>query len=184
MFDNRVKAFIKQILKHSGVDKYAYRVEWQIRGMPHIHGVFWLKECEIKEFVDKNSGNLICNQKLIDDIIDKWVSVSLENENPQLNQVVKDVNCHKHTQSCRKYKNQKCRFNFPRFPSDRTRFSNPLPDDLSEDERKEMINEYKAILTKAKEKLENLTEKEELWSIDEFLQSINVEKEKIQVESV
>lgn len=43
MFDARVKSFIKNILMGGGKDKisfkyYSYRVEFQARGMPHIHG--------------------------------------------------------------------------------------------------------------------------------------------------
>ena len=37
MFDSRVKAFITSILKHK-VAYYSYRVEFQARGLPHIHG--------------------------------------------------------------------------------------------------------------------------------------------------
>ena len=43
MFNARVDSFIKNILLGSGVDKvpisrYSYRVEFQARGLPHIHG--------------------------------------------------------------------------------------------------------------------------------------------------
>ena len=43
LFDARVKSFIKNILMGPGKDKisfkyYSYRVEFQARGMPHIHG--------------------------------------------------------------------------------------------------------------------------------------------------
>ena len=32
MFDNRLKAFIKHILKTSGIEHYCYRIEFQVRG--------------------------------------------------------------------------------------------------------------------------------------------------------
>lgn len=43
LFDARVKSFTKNILMAGGNDKisfkyYSYRVEFQARGMPHIHG--------------------------------------------------------------------------------------------------------------------------------------------------
>ena len=46
-FDARIKSFIKNILLGSGQEKlpirhFSYRIEIQIRGMPHLHGVFWL----------------------------------------------------------------------------------------------------------------------------------------------
>merc|ERR1711884_368409 len=45
LFDARVKSFIKNILMEGGKGKiplkfYSYRVEFQARGMPHIHGKF------------------------------------------------------------------------------------------------------------------------------------------------
>ena len=45
LFDARVKSFVKNILMAGGKDKisfkyYSYRVEFQARGMPHIHGEF------------------------------------------------------------------------------------------------------------------------------------------------
>ena len=60
-FEERVKSFIKNILMDYGIDDesdsafkgifqyYSYRVEIQARGMPHIHGVAWLR----KEFLEK-----------------------------------------------------------------------------------------------------------------------------------
>ena len=39
MFDNRVKAFLKLLLATGKVDYYSYRIEFQLRGMPHLHEV-------------------------------------------------------------------------------------------------------------------------------------------------
>ena len=66
-FNNRVKKFVKHILKspHSPLgilQNYFYRVEFQHRGSPHIHGLLWIKdaphyeknnETEIVQYVDK-----------------------------------------------------------------------------------------------------------------------------------
>ena len=43
MFNARVDSFIKNILLGSGpnkvpISRYSYRVEFQARGLPHIHG--------------------------------------------------------------------------------------------------------------------------------------------------
>ena len=48
-FDARVKNFITHILMGKGKEKvpiqyYSYRVEYQIRGMPHIHGAAWINK--------------------------------------------------------------------------------------------------------------------------------------------
>ena len=169
MFDNRVRAFIKNILLKCGVDLYAYRLEWQIRGMPHIHGVFWLEDKIIKHLIDIKTGSLICNDELIK-LIDKWVSCSLTNDNEELNEIVKEVNCHKHTKSCKKH-SKTCRFNFPRFPSNYTMFAIQPSDDDDEDEdsNEEKISSAKNILTRVKERLEDLTEEEKEFSLKEFL---------------
>ena len=50
-FDARVKSFITNILMGHGDDKvpfehYSYHVEFQARGMPHIHGVAWINKTE------------------------------------------------------------------------------------------------------------------------------------------
>ena len=47
IFDDRVKSFLKNIVMKSGKNEpnfkyYSYRVEFQARGLPHIHGVLWL----------------------------------------------------------------------------------------------------------------------------------------------
>ena len=49
LFDARVKSFISNVLLGSGKDKvpishYSYRVEFQARGLPHIHGVAWIEK--------------------------------------------------------------------------------------------------------------------------------------------
>ena len=44
IFDNKVKAFIKLMTGSGEVEYWTYRIEFQIRGMPHVHGVFWLRK--------------------------------------------------------------------------------------------------------------------------------------------
>ena len=50
LFDARVKSMIKNILMGKGKDKvpisyYSYRVEFQARGMPHVHGKYYETIC-------------------------------------------------------------------------------------------------------------------------------------------
>ena len=47
IFDDRVKSFLKNIVMKSGENEpnfryYSYRIEFQARGLPHVHGVLWL----------------------------------------------------------------------------------------------------------------------------------------------
>ena len=86
------------------------------------------------------SGSLICNDKLIA-LIDKWISCSLTNDNQELNDIVKEVNCHKHTKSCRKY-NGICRFGFPRLPSNITLFATPISEDDDENDDEDDDDEW------------------------------------------
>ena len=172
MFDNRVKAFIKNILMNHKVKWYTYRIEFQVRGMPHIHGVFWLDEEEKKKYQIDGKYDRV---KVVD-LIDDWVSCSLTTEDEELNKIVSEVNCHKHTKSCRKYKTN-CRFHFPRLPSDETLIARPLSDDMPEAERKSILKSSKHILEKAKKALEELDEEKDDLSLTDFLGSINVNYE-------
>ena len=116
IFDNKVKAFIKLLTTNGEVDYYSYRIEFQVRGMPHVHGVFWLRQDLIKPYLNENNEY---NDNTIHEVIDKWVSCSLNTGDEKLNKLVQEVNVHRHTKSCRKGKTT-CRFNFPRLPSPNT----------------------------------------------------------------
>ena len=130
MFDNRVKAFLKLLLATGKVDYYSYRIEFQLRGMPHLHGVFWLSKSEIANCIDEEGE--FKDQELTE-LIDKWVSCSLNNEKEAMNKLVQEVNVHGHTPSCEKGKSPGCRFNFPKLPSKRTLIAHPPSPDVSEE---------------------------------------------------
>lgn len=44
-FNQRLDAFLKEVMfpKYKVIDHW-YRIEFQHRGSPHMHGVFWLKD--------------------------------------------------------------------------------------------------------------------------------------------
>ena len=153
MFDNRVKAFIKLLLADGKVDYYSYRIEFQLRGMPHLHGVFWLNKMEIEHCIDENGEY---KDDEVTRLIDKWVSCSLDTGSENLNLLVQEVNEHHHTHSCQKGKSNGCRFNFPRLPSKKTLIAHPPSSDIS----KERLSQLEHILKRVKEKLEILTEEE------------------------
>ena len=65
MFDERVKSFMKEIILANGQNQvkfryYSYRVEFQARGMPHIHGVAWICEEFLKGL---NIEGPLCHKK-------------------------------------------------------------------------------------------------------------------------
>ena len=74
-------------------------------------------------------------------------------ENNMLRDIVLEVQQHKHTLTCKK-KNTICRFDFPKPVSVKTILATPIDEQypkMSEDEKKEKLEKYKNILSKAKE---------------------------------
>ena len=171
MFDARVKAFIKLMTADGKFSHYSYRIEFQLRGMPHLHGVFWLNENEIKDCIDENGQY---KDKNVVEMIDKWISCSLDTGSEKLNKLVKDVNVHGHTNSCSKGKTLDCRFSFPKLPSRRSLIAHPPLPEVSE----ERVSKLKEILNVAKKKLETITdaEIEEKYEndLEKFLKDVNI----------
>ena len=110
--------------------------------MPHVHGIFWLSEDLVKPY--KNDNNEF-NDLETPELVDKWISVSLDTEDEELDQLVREVNMHKHTDSCQKMKS-KCRFNFPKLPRNKTIIAGPLPSDMSEEDKNKELAEAKDML--------------------------------------
>ena len=113
MFDSRAQAFIKHILMKSdksglNIKHFCYRIEFQARGMPHIHGVLWLERDSIKKYLINEDG-FEFNQIEVPKFIDKVISCSSSTKDEVLNQIVKEVQIHHHTKSCRKGKQSCCR---------------------------------------------------------------------------
>ena len=73
------------------------------------------------------------------------------NEKPKLHELVTTDQIHSHSKSCRKYKNQSCRYHFGRFFTDHTIIAVPLSKDISIDEKTHIIEQRKLLLSKVKE---------------------------------
>ena len=172
MFDDKIKSFIKNILMKHKVAYYSYRIEFQARGMPHVHGVFWLPKEETEKYM--NEG--IFDKAKIPKLIDQWISCSLENEDDNLNELIRNVNVHKHTKSCKKYRTN-CRFNFPKLPSDETLIASPLPEDFSDQDREKALSEAKQLLDKVKKFLEDLKYEDCSLSLIEMLDELSIDYE-------
>ena len=173
VFDARVHALLSKIVMCSSnpmkCQYFHYRVEFQLRGAGHVHGVLWvdLKELE-KQFegisnvmikLRKAEKLLEADKDVTVRFVDAFVSCSLEDEG--ISDIVEDVQTHKHTSTCFK-KGKTCRFNFPRFPSDRTIIAQPLSQGEEESDYvfKKRKKKIKDTLTKVKEVLTNLTDDE------------------------
>ena len=166
IFDKRAKDFLETILKKEGIVDFAFRVEWQIRGLPHFHGVGWLRKDLLKNCLDKTGCFLLqsehnadkTNEALID-LIENWISCSISTGDEKLDSIVREYQMHKHTAySCNK-SGKGCRFNFPKPPSDKCMISKPVTElypNMNEVEQQNMVEEAKTMMTKVKTALEEL----------------------------
>ena len=72
------------------------------------------------------------------------------NNEPELYDLVKNYQIHRHSKTCRKYKNQKCRFNFGKFFTDHTIVAEPLPSEMPLEEKTAIMNKRKVLLQNVK----------------------------------
>ncbi|XP_013855915.1 uncharacterized protein LOC106511716, partial [Austrofundulus limnaeus] len=126
MFDKRVEALFRDLLFSPAqplgeIADYFYRVEFQHRGSPHIHGLIWLKGKV--PVVDEDDDQTVC------DFVDRYISAQLPDPDrePELHKKVSEVQKHSrnHTRTCFKSVNSGCRFGFPKPPCRRTMISRP-----------------------------------------------------------
>ena len=45
-------------MANKDIEHYSYRIEFQVRGLPHLHGVFWLTKDAVKEYQNDNGDFL------------------------------------------------------------------------------------------------------------------------------
>ena len=129
-----VQLFIHNFIKSSchpigEVVDFFYRVEFQQRGSPHIHGLFWIKNAP--------EHGKDCDEDIIK-FVDSYVSCKADSDD--LSDLV-NLQRHKHSKTCKKRGHPICRFNFPLPPMPKTMILEPLSEtDLDENEA-EMLRE-------------------------------------------
>nr|XP_022307930.1 uncharacterized protein LOC111113930 [Crassostrea virginica] len=132
MFEHRFHVFQKEVILSPAepigkVTDFFQRVEFQQRGSPHMHCLYWVENAPK---LDEHGENAVC------DFIDKYISCAVPNESEdmELREIVLGVQQHskKHSKSCRK-KGTECRFNFPRPPSVSTFINAPHESENAED---------------------------------------------------
>ncbi|XP_074526296.1 uncharacterized protein LOC141790369 [Halichoeres trimaculatus] len=118
MFDYRWHCFLKAVLMSPAepigkIADHFHRVEFQQRGSPHVHCLFWI---EGAPKIGKNTDEEVVA------FIDKYVSCELPSDDDTLLDIVTSVQTHskRHAKTCRKSKKSKCRFNFPKPATKRT----------------------------------------------------------------
>ena len=130
--------FVQNILLGRGKDKveishFSYRVEFQARGLPHIHGVAWIAKHELEK--RGITGEMMANEDATLKLVDELVTCKIPDDDT-LKQIVMDVQQHKHTRSCLKYQGE-CRYGFPRLPSSKTLIAKPIEETHPNGKREE-----------------------------------------------
>ena len=139
-FDRQVQLlfkFLKDDVEPFGslVD-YFYRVEFQQRGSPHIHCLFWIKD---SPKIDNDVEDVI-------EFIDKYISCSKPTveSNEEMSVLVANQ-MHRHSHTCREGRKFQCRFGFPKPPMANTVILEPLPADMDESKKADYRQIYKVI---------------------------------------
>nr|XP_022331917.1 uncharacterized protein LOC111129740 [Crassostrea virginica] len=147
MFEHRFHVFQTEVIFSKAepigkVTDYFQRVEFQQRGSPHMHCLYWIDNAPK---LDQDGEKAVC------DFIDKYVSCAVpsENEDAEFRSSVLAVQQHskKHSKSCRK-KGSECRFNFPRPPSVNTFINSPHEEEISENSSEIIDLKQKELLAK------------------------------------
>ena len=108
--------FLKGSSKPIGeVVDYFWRVEFQLRGSPHVHSLWWVKDAPDLQTVE--------GLRAVPGFIDNYITTKIpsEGEDDELRSLVMRLQRHKHTHTCQKNGRQRCRFDYPKQPSPETR---------------------------------------------------------------
>ena len=150
-FQYRVETFFKEIIVNGPFEKveyYAIRVEFQVKGSPHIHSCLWVNGAP--KLSSSTKEEYIC-------FIDQIVKANMhdpENDS-DVYKLVRTYQVHSHSRLCRKYKNVECRDNFGNSYTDRTVISETLPDDLPKHDKQRILEERNRLLGKVKDYLDS-----------------------------
>ena len=107
-----IEVFFKEIFVHSPLGKIKYHrticVESQVFGSPHVPCFLWMVIAPVLTS---------CNKEQYAAFVDQTVHtfVPERNENPDLHGLFKSYQLHRHLRTCRKYKNEACRFKCGKF---------------------------------------------------------------------
>jgi hypothetical protein len=138
---------------HPIIDSFA-RIEFQHRGSPHVHGLYWLKNAP--KFDDENPESFVeCTA-----FIDKYISCTSD-----VDGVIHQS--HKHTNCCQvKFKGiTKCRFGMPYPPMAATKILLPFPSEICASLKAKASNDLEAI----KQQVEYLYREKIDLEFDDFL---------------
>ena len=148
-FDHMVQLFIKDVLKSNEMPigeivDFFYRVEFQQRGSPHIHALFWVKDAPKYEQATDDS---------IVQFVDKYITCKNDLQSDEMKELI-NLQTHRHAKTCKKGKQKICRFNFPLPPMPESLILNPLEkhcfDEVKLNEIKKHSDKIKTLLDEMK----------------------------------
>ena len=170
-FEFRVNRFLRDVLMSPAaplgkITDYFIRTEFQQRGSPHIHCLFWVEGApKIGQSLDEDVSNFI----------NKYISAQLpsEEDDEELYTLVSSLQRHCHSTTCKTSK-KKCRFNFPRPPSGQTVLAAPCnADSFDMATLKKRRKDQCAVLQKVQQAVNDNPER----TLDILLQDIDIDKE-------
>ena len=122
-FAHRFQCMVREVIKGSAkpigeVVDFFWRIEFQLRGSPHVHSLWWTKDAPNLDTIE--------GRQSAPDFIDKFITVAVpekDHDEDELRTTVLRVQQHNHTATCKKTSKGKtdCRFDFPRPLSSETR---------------------------------------------------------------
>ena len=113
-YEHRTRCLMKTLFKKPGgifspyqLEDYFQRVEFQHRGSPHSHGLYWIKDAPVLDNENESSFEDCANY------IDQFICCK-RTGNQELEDVIA-YQIHKHSFTCKRKTNQGivCRFGFP-----------------------------------------------------------------------
>ena len=145
-FQYREEVFFKEIVSDGPLGKikhYTIKVEFQVRGSPHIYLLVWVIGAPILSTTSEDEYV---------PFIDNIIKCELPNpqERPRLFELVQTYQTHSHSKSYRRYKNMDCRYSFGKCFTDLTIIAHPLSDKLSVEEKALILQQRKLALSKVK----------------------------------
>ena len=107
-----------------------YRVEFQQRGSPHIHGLLWVEDVPHYN---------VDNDWSIEAFVDQYITTDRHPDRSHADDLVQ-LQMHRHSHTCKKNTKTLCRFNFPLPPMRSTQLLEPLPCLTLADKKKHSAN--------------------------------------------
>ena len=146
-----------------------------MRGSPYLHALIWASDCPELSHESKDDYIQFVNDHVQAYLPDKETD-------PGLYELVEMYQKHSHSKTCRNYKNIACRFNFGQFFTTRTVVGEPLPDDLDDEFKTNLLTRRNEILSLVKEEIDkvlnpNKPEYDCTKTEEEFLTSLGITEE-------